>query len=250
MNDLSTFATNRPYVLCIGGFDPSAGAGILADIKMAECSGCYGLAAISCNTIQTHDSFQSLIPTALNVLQDQIKKLLDTYPVKAIKIGLIPHLDWLTAILRLVNPDSSLPVVWDPVLSASAGFDFHRDHKGFSISRGIQLITPNWEEAKRLSGMENPIPWAKTSNVAVLIKGGHRDSNLVTDLLFEPEQKQMEFSDEWVKSGEKHGSGCMLSTAIACQLALGKTVQEACREAKTLVRERLASNPSLLAHYF
>lgn len=247
---MSTFATNRPFVLCIGGFDPSAGAGILADIKMAERSGCYGLAALSCNTIQCHDSFHSIIPTDLSTLQNQIKKLLETYPIGAIKIGLLPQLDWLLKILQWVNPDSSLPVVWDPVLSASAGFDFHQDYKDFTIPKGIQLITPNWEEAKSLSGMENPIPWAIALDVPVLIKGGHCDSEMVTDLLFEPNNNKVEFSDEWIKSGEKHGSGCMLSTAIACQLALGKTINEACKEAKALVRERLASNPSLLAHYF
>ena len=93
----------RPYCLTIAGFDPSGGAGVLADIKTFEQNKVQGLAVITANTIQTEDSFEKINWIEESMVVDQLMTLLNRYEIKFVKIGLIQSGEFLEKIISLLN---------------------------------------------------------------------------------------------------------------------------------------------------
>ena len=92
-------SANRPIVLTIAGFDPSGGAGILADVKTFEQHRVYGFAINTGNTIQTENEFFEMQWTDLNFVLKSLEKLFDNYSIKAVKIGIVPSLEYLKQIV-------------------------------------------------------------------------------------------------------------------------------------------------------
>jgi len=246
----------RPYALTIAGFDPSAGAGVLADIKAMEASGVYGLAACTALTVQNDRSFERVSWVALADMQDQIRVLLTRFSVGFVKIGLVeslPVLQELIAWLRAQSP--SVQIIWDPVLKATAGYEFHArpDARRLqAICRELALLTPNHPEARRLMpGAANPEAAAEALATwcPVLLKGGHAEGDFATDVLLTPGARHVLASPR-LPHGEKHGSGCVLSAAILARLALGDDLPAACRAAKDYTTAFLGSNDTLLGYHF
>lgn len=250
-----------PYVLSIAGLDPSAGAGLVADAKAIEAQGAYGLTVATAITAQHESRFETVHWLAWDWIQEQIEVLLAKYPVQYCKIGLIENWDTLskmTQLLKKLNPDIRLIV--DPIFRASAGFEFHQatslaDLKAW-LSQ-IYLLTPNALELAQIGGTATPEQTAQdlAAYCHVLYKGGHRTEQLGADLYY-PQKQPLEESIPFVLAPEgqspyeKHGSGCVLSAAIAAQLALGKPLLEACQLAKTYTYHFLLSSPSLLGWHF
>jgi hydroxymethylpyrimidine/phosphomethylpyrimidine kinase len=239
----------RPYALTIAGFDPSAGAGVLADVKTLEANGVYGLAACTALTVQTDVAFERVSWVPLADIQDQIQLLFGRFPVRFIKIGLIESLPVLLELitwLKAQNP--AVSIVWDPVLRATAGYEFHaRPAAGLlsAICRELALLTPNQPEALRLCpAAETLAAWCP-----VLLKGGHATGPEATDVLLAG-GKRHEFSAPRLPHGEKHGSGCVLSAAVLARLALGDDLGAACRAGKAYTAAFLGSNDTLLGHHF
>ena len=245
----------RPYALTIAGFDPSAGAGVLADVKAMEANGVYGLAACTALTVQNDVAFERVSWVPLADIQDQIRVLLARFRVDFVKVGLVESLpDLLKLIywLRAYNP--AVQLVWDPVLKATAGYEFHAKPNAQlleAICRELTLITPNRPEALRLY----PCTTAEAAAVAlatwcpVLLKGGHADGADATDVLLTPDE-QVPFAAPRLPHGEKHGSGCVLSAAILAQLALGQPLAAACERGKAYTTRYLASSDTLLGYHF
>lgn len=248
--------TARPYALTIAGFDPSAGAGVLADVKALEASGVYGLAACTALTVQNDVTFERVSWVGLADMQDQIRLLLARFSVGFVKIGLIESLPVLLKLiswLKAHNPAAQ--IIWDPVLKATAGYEFHARPDADllqAICRELALITPNQPEALRL------IPAAASPGAAaealaawcpVLLKGGHAAGDLATDVLLTAEARHVLASPR-LPHGEKHGSGCVLSAAILARLALGNGLPAACRQGKAYTSRFLASNETLLGYHF
>ena len=116
----------KPNILSIAGFDPSGGAGILADIKAIESNGGYGLGVLSANTWQNDIAFRKTKWMTLEEIKEQINILLERLPVMHFKIGLIESTDVLLSLVQFIKlhiPEAV--IVWDPILKASAGFEFH-----------------------------------------------------------------------------------------------------------------------------
>jgi hydroxymethylpyrimidine/phosphomethylpyrimidine kinase len=246
----------HPIVLSIAGFDPSGGAGVLADVKTCEQHTCLGMGVLTSNTVQTETNFISVNWFDKQAIIDQLQPILDTYEVAAVKIGIIENLDILSELLKLIKKKfPSVPVVWDPVLSASSGFELHTSWNKESLNsilEQIDLITPNVPEIKKITRMEDEIEAAfhLAKVTGVLLKGGHSSERLGLDLLFEggvPREIPSRLDPE--ACFPKHGSGCILSAAIASNLALGESLFEACREAKQYIEKRLSSNEYLLAYH-
>ena len=236
-------------MLSIAGFDPSGGAGILADIKTLEQCQCYGLGVITANTFQTHDKFDSIDWLPVESILNQTKLMLESYPVKVMKIGLIPDFGMLKQIRLLAEENGNPRIVLDPILKSSSGFGFHKTLNE-ELLKQVDLITPNWKEIQALSDEANPLKTAKnwSQYCSVLLKGGHSDDALAIDHLFYNENHQT-FTNERLENIEKHGSGCILSSAIAGYLALGLELKESCSFAKEYTLKRLISNESLLAYH-
>lgn len=244
----------RPYVMSIAGFDPSGGAGILADVKCFEQHGVYGFGICSALTIQSDTSFYKANWIDANGIIEQLKPLLDKFEVRVAKIGLIRDLAVLAKVLDYLKQHSSMQLVLDPVIKASAGYTFH-DWADMllrfrPILKHIDLLTPNAEEMIRLGG-NKPVytlatEWAKYC--PVLLKGGHMEHETGTDCLFIG-QELFKFKPEVSSVYQKHGSGCVLSAAITANLALGHSLPIACREAKIYIETFLNSNHTLLGYH-
>jgi hydroxymethylpyrimidine/phosphomethylpyrimidine kinase len=233
----------RPYCLTIAGFDPSGGAGILADCKSFEQNKTQGLAVITANTMQTEDSFNRVDWVSDDNILEQLNLLLDRYNIQFIKIGLISSSQLLEKIVTTLNQKCSNPtIVWDPILNASAGgeLDVTRFNE-FLKSENCKnvLITPNLLEYESLQLKNYP--------ATIYLKGGH-STNKGKDILYF-EGKKFPFAPHLKTEFSKHGTGCIFSSALLANLALEYPMIKACLRAKRYVEKRIVSNPTLLAYH-
>ncbi|RZS99605.1 hydroxymethylpyrimidine/phosphomethylpyrimidine kinase [Aquimarina brevivitae] len=250
----------RPYILTIAGFDPSGGAGVLADIKTFEALKCMGLAVATANTIQNDKTFMKCYWTPIEVIKEQLVVLMKRFPFEIVKIGIVK--DWLTLskiIDILYDYNHQIKIVLDPVLSATAGYSFetssvngNRSIDVFEeILNKVYLLTPNYLEIQRLypkkSIEEATLAIQQSTNV--LLKGGHRTEEKGKDELYTKSIDVFTLKSEISNATAKHGSGCILSSAIAAYLGKGLPLLEACTMAKRFTEQRLISNTSLLAYY-
>lgn len=246
----------RPYALTLAGFDPSGGAGLLADCKTFEQLGVYGLSACTAFTVQNDMAFERVVWTAGADLHDQLRVLLTRFPVRWAKIGLVESLAELPELLRELRQwQPALGVVWDPVLQASAGFEFHAGPSPelvAAVCTGLALLTPNRPEMRRLwpaAATAEEAAMAVSAFCPVLLKGGHANGPEATDVLYQQGRAVATFSAPRLPHGEKHGSGCVLSAAITAGLARGLALPEACRVGKAYTARVLASNDTRLGYH-
>lgn len=238
----------RPYVMSIAGFDPSGGAGLLSDSKTFEQSKVMGLGVCTALTLQTASKCLSLEWRPIDEVTEAIQVLMENYPFSAVKIGIVKDAEFLGKIIEAVkagNPEAK--IVWDPVLKSTSEFTFF-DLETLSqlkaVVNQLSLITPNYNEYSVLKE-NNLLP--DTHQCSLLIKGGHREDHLGTDILVEKETEIVLQSNGHNKDYfPKHGSGCVLSSAITAELAKGKSMETACKQGKLYIEKFLKSNPSLL----
>ncbi|TRX38580.1 hydroxymethylpyrimidine/phosphomethylpyrimidine kinase [Flavobacterium sp. ZT3R18] len=250
---------NRPIVLSIAGFDPSGGAGVLADIKTFEQHKVYGFAINTANTIQTENEFHSIQWTPIDFVIESIITLLNNYPVKVVKIGIVPSLSYLNEIIIFLKKHSpTIQIIWDPILKSSTEFDFltlSNQQILIDILNQIDLITPNYNEMQKLfPNFDSPLFWRAPiaigrGAVSVLLKGGHNPTEIGVDYLFTQKEVFRLMPKETLLS-EKHGSGCVLSAAITANLALGQNLKTACENAKIYTENYLLSNPTKLGFHY
>jgi hydroxymethylpyrimidine/phosphomethylpyrimidine kinase len=243
----------KPYALSIAGFDPSAGAGVLADVKTFEANGVYGFGVVSALTWQNDVEFEKVEWLDLEKIISQIEILLGRFEIKHIKIGLIENFDVLLKITDFLMSNIDNPViVYDPILKASAGFVFHDTigQQFMDVIKNIYCITPNIPEAEKLFGAEqlNEKLEHLSEHVNIHLKGGHSCENNVTDLLYTADHTYA-FSNDRLPNGGKHGSGCVLSAALTAQLALGNDLPTAAENANSYTYRFLASNDTLLGYH-
>jgi hydroxymethylpyrimidine/phosphomethylpyrimidine kinase len=238
-----------PVVLTIAGFDPSAGAGIAADLKTFAAHNCYGVSTITALTVQNTQGAAALYPTDPSVLRDSINALLADGRVKALKIGLLANRGNGEVVNEILEANPALPSVLDPVLRSASGLEL-LDAAGLEFVRErllgrVGVVTPNLAEAAALTGL-------KVENVegmkvaaqklvemgarAVVVTGGHLDKAI--DIFFDGAEIHAFIGDR-VKPDSTHGTGCTFSSAIAANLALGRQLQDAVVLAKAYVTEAI-----------
>ncbi|HEY6802990.1 MAG TPA: bifunctional hydroxymethylpyrimidine kinase/phosphomethylpyrimidine kinase [Pyrinomonadaceae bacterium] len=252
---MAILTDGRPVVLTIAGVDPSGGAGIIADIKTIAAFGCFPAAAITSITYQnTTGVFGAEHQTAAG-LRSQVDPIVADFTVAAVKTGMLPTAEIVSEVARLFK-ETNLPApVVDPVMISTSGHDLI-GAEAFQVLKAqllplARLVTPNLPEAERLAGFsiitEADVRRAaevikQLGSAAVLIKGGHRlttNTGEAVDILLNDDGKFMEFRGPFIEVGEVHGSGCTLSAAIASGLALGRNVEDAVRNAKRYISERI-----------
>jgi len=242
----------KPYTLSIAGFDPSAGAGVLADIKTFENNGVYGFGVATAMTWQNDVEFEKVEWLDYYKIIQQISILLRRFDIKYIKIGLIKNIHVLHELVDFLHQRIKDPViVYDPVMKASAGFIFHEgDHDFTDILHNVYCITPNIPEAEKLFGVEHLHDklLQESSYVNIFLKGGHANDPLSSDTIF-TKQRAYTFSNLRLPKGEKHGSGCVLSSALTAQLALGHNIITAAKNSNCYTYDFLASNETLLGYH-
>lgn len=249
-------ARNRPYCVSIGGFDPSGGAGVLADIKTFEQLRVIGLSILTSNTIQTEDQFEKVEWIDTDIISHQLELILKRYTPNFFKIGLIKNAIVLLAVVKQIKAfNGEAVIIWDPVLQPTFAkedtFEVQRFTKELNeIKNSVDWITPNTEEFSNLFTKED---FEKNS---FYLKGGH-----TTSLDF-PAFKAIVGRDYLIENGEvkvlnpkvdtdnkKHGTGCILSSAFCGYLALEFKSLKAAVRAKHYVTERLISNKTLLSYH-
>jgi hydroxymethylpyrimidine/phosphomethylpyrimidine kinase len=247
-------STQRKYVASIAGFDPSAGAGVLADLKCFEQNHVYGFGICTALTVQTDNTFMGVDWLDADKIIAQLTPLFKKFDISAVKIGLIKDIKVLEMVLNFIKEfNKNIIIVLDPVLSSSSGFEFHNWNltKLTGILRQLNLITPNYEEMKSMGNEESAeqtaAQWA--THCPVLLKGGHHPQFPGRDQLFEKPDILFPLNPTAVLTYPKHGSGCVLSAAITANLAKGVDLKESCHKAKAYTTTFLNSNPSLLGYH-
>jgi hydroxymethylpyrimidine/phosphomethylpyrimidine kinase len=245
-------------VLSIAGSDSGGGAGIQADLKTFSALGCYGMAAITAITAQNTLGVSAIHSVPPKVLQAQIRAVLDDIGADAIKIGML-HSPEVVAVVAQALDDYRIPhVVLDPVMVATSGDRLMAQETVQVLVKELfhraTLITPNLDEAELLLG--RPITRAAefegaTRDLlalgapAVLLKGGHLDSDEIVDVLATGNGHTQRWVSPRIASRNVHGTGCTLSSAIAAHLALGISLPQAVAESRGYVLASIAAGAAV-----
>lgn len=241
----------------IAGSDPSGGAGIQSDLRTFAAFGVAGLSVITAITVQSSLGVQAVYPVDAEVVAAQLSALLkDTQP-NAVKIGMLGGASQVKAVADALRRFRPANIVLDPVLSSSGGVAL-LDAAGrrlllTELMPLCDLVTPNLMEAALLVGF--PVHDSESMRAAakrllelgaraVLVKGGHLP-NAPQDLLLHGEGISVEYLRQRVLTEHSHGTGCLLSSAIAAGLACGEELSRAVHSAKSAVTEALA-HPRIL----
>ncbi len=239
-----------PVALTIAGSDCSAGAGLQADLKTFQHFQVYGLTAVTCVVSETPNVVRHVHALPTELVLDQVELLLESYPVGAIKMGMLHSTANIAGLARLLQRHPQIPVVIDPVMIASTGDPLIETDAIAAYQELLLplawLITPNIPEAECLLGTsinaENFSAAARTLadrfNCAVLLKGGHLNASTCLDLLHD-HGEEFFFEQERIDTQASHGTGCTLSAAIAAGLALGHTLSDSCAMAKDFINHAL-----------
>jgi len=232
--------------LCIGGQDPSGGAGIQADIEAITALGGRALTLITALTAQNTHDITAILPTPVDFFDTQARVLLDDVRPDAIKVGLLGSPALLQAVERLLK-DFAGPVVLDPVLAAGGGFDL--DGAGMAdlvrerLAPACTLITPNRAEARRLTGLDDTEQAAAVlldagAGAVLLTTADETVGNQVENRLFQPHRAARSYT--WPRLPQRyHGSGCTLASACAVRLAVGDPPEEAVERAQAFTWQAL-----------
>jgi hydroxymethylpyrimidine/phosphomethylpyrimidine kinase len=237
-----------PRVLSIAGSDSSGGAGIQADLKTFSALGCYGMTAITAITAQNTVGVSAIHGVPVEVLQAQIRAVLDDIGADAIKIGMLHSPEVVRVVAWAIDTYRIEHVVLDPVMVATSG-DRLMAQETVQVLVGelfprASVVTPNLDEAtllldREIAGIAD-LDAAATDLLAlgaraVLLKGGHLPGHEVVDVLALQDGTRRRLQSPRIASRNVHGTGCTLSSAIAAQLALGLALPEAVAEARRFI---------------
>ncbi|MDR3085176.1 MAG: bifunctional hydroxymethylpyrimidine kinase/phosphomethylpyrimidine kinase [Christensenellaceae bacterium] len=231
-------------VLTIAGSDSSGGAGIQADLKTIAAHRMYGMSAITALTAQNTMGVFGIRETEPSFVAQQIDAVFSDILPDAVKIGMVSSAGIIAAIAERLRHYGAEKVVLDPVMVSTSGNKLLLDDARGALVRELfplaSVVTPNIPEAELLSGLairgrEGMLRAAeliaKKTQGAVLVKGGHAAGD-AADLLFERGEGYW-LEGERVNNPNTHGTGCTLSSAVACNLAAGLSLRESARLAKT-----------------
>lgn len=237
--------------LTIAGFDPSVWAGVMADIKTFEAFGVRGVAAISALTAQNRKAVQATLCVKAAFLEKEVNALTEDFRINAVKIGMLGNAANVRAAAGIIQKKKFKNIVLDTVFCSTSGHAL-LDKKGIvEIKRLLLFVTvatPNIAEASALSGIKiknirDMEDAAKKIFVLgaknVLVKGGHLAGEPI-DLLFDG-KRFFHFKGRRIKAETEilHGTGCVLSSAIAACLAKGFGVRRAVEDARGYLMEAL-----------
>jgi hydroxymethylpyrimidine/phosphomethylpyrimidine kinase len=240
--------------LTIAGSDSSGGAGIQADLKTFSALGVYGASAITALTAQNTEGVEAVLVVPPDFVARQIKVVARDLEIGAIKIGMLATSEVIKAVAEALEALPRVPIVLDPVMVAASG-DILLDEDAIETLRTIllpraTLITPNLPEAGKLldrgEAKDERKMYAQAKALrrlgakAVLIKGGHADGAKAIDILVD-EEGDLRLEAPRIETGNTHGTGCTLSSAIAAELAKGAALRDAARTAKAYVTAAIAA---------
>jgi len=237
-----------PIALTIAGSDSGGGAGIQADLKTFSALGVYGCSVIAALTAQNTVAVTGVLDIPPEFVTRQIDAVFSDLDIDAVKIGMLSRPETIDAVAKGLETYTPRHVVLDPVMVAKSGDRLLVPEAVASLKERLlplaSVITPNLPEAAVLLGREDDIGMDDMEAVAhalqalgatsVLLKGGHLAGSESPDYLFDGDGMEV-FGAERIDTGNTHGTGCTLSSAIAALLARGLELRDAVRDAKAYV---------------
>lgn len=248
--------------LTIAGSDNSGGAGLQADLKVFSLLGVFGFSAITSITVQNSKGVKASIPVSPNILESQINAIFEDFKINAIKIGMLQTKENVEVLLNIFKNYRPKNIVLDTVLKSSSGkylLDKNAIESFKKLIKFTAIITPNTEEAKVLTGIEisslDDMKFAcekllKLGAKVVYLKGGHMDfKETIVDIFFDG-SKMIEVKYEKLPVKENiHGTGCVLSSAIASFLAKGENLENACLKGRKFLQNQIKNAIKLGSRY-
>jgi len=237
-------------LMTIAGSDSSASAGIQADLKTFSAIGLYGTSVITAITAQNSQGVISIEGVTPTMVTDQMKAILNRFPISAIKIGMLFSNEVIKAVISQLKDNFKAPIVIDPVLSSTTGQSLIKDQAIDLLLQELiplcQLVTPNIPEITAM--VEQPIhslcdmkeackKLYDSTQVPILLTGGHLPKS-ATDILFDGNNFHT-FHGDKINTPNSRGTGCSLSAAIAAYLALGYHLIESIHKGKEFVTEAI-----------
>lgn len=232
-----------PPALTIAGSDCSAGAGLQADLKTFASHRVHGLTAVTCVVVETPKVVTEVSPVSPVILQQQINLLLASYPIGAIKTGMLYSKQHIVAVTELLG-DSKVPLVIDPVMVASSGDPLLEESALDAISERLlplaNIITPNLPEAGVILGRpiltqeeqaEAAFEIAEKFDCSCYLKGGHFEDSSEHRDFFVDSGKAHEFSAPHLDLPYTHGTGCTLAAALTAGICQGLDFVTAAQQA-------------------
>lgn len=247
-----------PSVLSIAGSDSSGGAGIQADIKTIQAFGLYAQTAITALTAQNTTGVFGIQNVDPDFVGRQIDVVFEDIIPHAVKVGMVSSAGIVRAIADALRENDARNVVLDPVMVSTSGSSLIADETVRTLIDRLfplaDLLTPNIPEAEALCGMRiadeaDMLHAARTvhgmmrPDAWVLVKGGHAKGN-ADDLLFGPDG-EVWIRGERIQTENSHGTGCSLSSAVACGLACGLGMEQSVRRAKGFLTGALEHDPKM-----
>lgn len=238
-------------VLIVAGSDSSGGAGVQADIKTAQAFGCYAMTAITAVTAQNTRGVAAIHPVPPDIVAKQIAACLTDIGADAIKIGMLGSTKLIKAVAAALEGVRA-PIVLDPVMVSTSGDRLLPDSAVSALVKELfplaALVTPNLPETRALVGRGDAETCARKLIAfgarAALIKGGHATSATVDDVLVWNGGVET-YAFPRIRTKHTHGTGCTLSTAIACGLAQKQSLPLAVGRAREYVQAAIETAPGL-----
>jgi len=259
-----------PRVLIIAGSDSGGGAGIQADLKTVSALGAFGMTAITALTAQNTTGVYGVVEIDPQFVVGQIEACVSDIGCDAVKTGMLSSTAIIEAVAAAISARKLGPLVVDPVMIAKSGAPLLKPDAIEALKTKLlsqaTVATPNLHEAGALTGREiKTLALMKEAARAILdlgpanvvVKGGHLEG-VAADVLYDG-REFTEFRAERIETRNTHGTGCIFASAIAANLAQGRTVRESVAGAKDFItaaiRSRLAigkgygpANPMALVH--
>lgn len=243
-------------VLSIAGSDCSGGAGIQADLKTMTALGVYGMSVVTALTAQNTTGVYAVEESAPEFVARQLDCVFEDIFPDAVKIGMVSSSAIIETIAAKLQEYQAKNIVLDPVMVATSGGVLMKSEATQVLVEKLfplaSLITPNIPEAEALSGLKiadkkdmlaAAQKLAEQTSAAILLKGGHLTES-ADDLLFYNNEEYW-FSAPHIETKNTHGTGCTLSSAIACLLAEGEELPQAVEGAKQYLWQAIRHEPSL-----
>ena len=246
----------KSKILIIAGSDSSGGAGIQADIKTVTSLGSYAMTAVTAVTAQNTKGVKAVISIKPKDIEKQILFTCKDIQPNGIKIGMLHTSEAIKSIAKVLDKIKTSKIILDPVMIAKGGARLINKSAIKTLKdrllKKAYLITPNIPEAEvltkmKIKSLEDMITAAnilvKFGVKNVLIKGGHRNSKYIEDVLLSKKEIKI-FKNKKIKTKNTHGTGCTLSSAITTFLSCGKPLKKSCELAIKYVNYAIKSSPN------
>lgn len=248
-----------PVVLTIAGSDSGGGAGIQADIKAISATGSYACSVITAITAQNTLGVFDIFPIPLDHVASQLDAVFQDLNIVTVKIGMLADAKIINVVADKLEQYRPQHIVLDPVMVATSGDVLLENSAIESLKDRLlplaTIITPNLPEAAALTGLEMPEDSAEMHQMiaalrqlntpAVLLKGGHLESESHSDDILITAQSTLTISAERIDTSNTHGTGCTLSSAIASYIAQGNDLTAAVGHAKHYISQAIGNADQL-----